>query len=249
MQSRFPRGGYRRGGTAAPYSVFEGFSDVFHDFEKWMKRTIDLKLHGHLFAPNRVEFFNGRTFWDGALSDSAALRDANPSAFLTSLIWNTRKERQCFQFGPNDDQRITSMIAHDPNAQISVISGAWAVPLSESDLPFEEILRKAARLHRIETDHLAILTAAQTKAQVKIWTLAEFVVSPFRYLQTIIEDMNLNLTQELTEPPQLVELENVGQFIQHLKNRGIDSSLIGNLHPDIASSNASETPQNPDLAR
>ena len=70
---------------------------------------------------------------NGALSDSAALRDYNPRAFLANLIWNTRGERQCFQFGPATIQDINWHIAKDPNAQISVISGAWALPLFQSN--------------------------------------------------------------------------------------------------------------------
>jgi hypothetical protein len=33
MQSRFPNANWENGKTAAPYSVFEGFSDLFEDFE------------------------------------------------------------------------------------------------------------------------------------------------------------------------------------------------------------------------
>ena len=64
-----------------------------------------------------------------SLSDSPKLRDYNPRSFLTNLIWATRGERQCFQFGPADSQALNPFVAMDGNAQISVISGAWALPL------------------------------------------------------------------------------------------------------------------------
>ena len=44
----------------------------------------------------------------GPCRDSAALRDYNPKSFLTNLIWNTRGERQCFQFGPETTRRSPS---------------------------------------------------------------------------------------------------------------------------------------------
>ena len=43
--------------------------------------------------------------------DSAAMRDYNPTSFLTNLIWNTRGERQCFQFGPDDNQVLSYFMA------------------------------------------------------------------------------------------------------------------------------------------
>ena len=59
MQSRFPtkaRGGNR---SAAPYGVFEGFADLFHDFQSWLTRVADARVHGHLFAPDRVAIRRG----------------------------------------------------------------------------------------------------------------------------------------------------------------------------------------------
>jgi hypothetical protein len=63
-------------------------------------------------------------------------------------------ERQAFMFGPQDNQRPGAFMANDDNAQISVITGAWAVPLFRSNRNFSEIRAEAARLQKIEADHL-----------------------------------------------------------------------------------------------
>ena len=123
MQSRMPREGRENGRTAAPYSVFEGFSDLFENFEAWLGKVAGTRAHGHLFAPDRVEFAGGETVFNGALSDRARMRDYQPNSFLTNLIWNTRGERQCFQFGPIDMQDISWFMAGDPNAQIQSFRG------------------------------------------------------------------------------------------------------------------------------
>ena len=117
----------------------------------WLTDTTGAKVHGHLFGPDRAEFAQGETIINGALSDCATLRDYNPTAFLSNLIWNTRGERQCFQFGPADTQDINWLLARDKNAQISVITGAWAIDLFRSNMNFADIRTEAARLQQIET--------------------------------------------------------------------------------------------------
>lgn len=146
MQSRFPRLDHENGKTSAHYSLFQGFSDLFENFEGWLSKYVGARVHGHLYAPDRAEFAGGEPMFNGCLSDSAHLRDYNPKAFLTNLIWNGRGERQCFMFSPRDNQEINWFTATDPNAQISVITGAWAVPLFRSNKNFGEIRAEAARL-------------------------------------------------------------------------------------------------------
>lgn len=167
MQSRFPRHGSENGLTSFPYSVFQGFAERFENFEPWLTETTGARVHGHLFGPARAEFANGDTITNGALSDCAVLRDYNPTAFVSNLIWNTRGERQCFQFGPGDTQKINWFLARDKNAQISVITGAWAIPLFRSNMNFADIRCEAARLQQIETKQLEVLGSVWTKAQVR----------------------------------------------------------------------------------
>ena len=95
MQSRFPNEDWENGVTAAPYSMFQGFAELFENFEPWLAKATGARVHGHLFALDGVHYADGQSAINGALSRSASLRDYNGKAFLTNLIWNTRGERQC----------------------------------------------------------------------------------------------------------------------------------------------------------
>lgn len=229
MQSRLPNDGWENGKTAAQYSVFEGFGELFENFDIWLGRVVGARAHGHLFAPERVEFSGGQNVFSGALTDSTEIRDYNPQAFLTNLVWNTRGERQCFQFGPRDNQALGWFMATDPNAQISVISGAWAISLFQQNRNFSEIREEAARLQKIESAHLEILRSGWTKARVRVWTLAEFVESPMEPLQTIIDEIGARSAHRLTEAPRMVPLDGFGQFLQNLKNQGMHPHLMGDF--------------------
>jgi len=229
MQSRFPREGWENGKTCAPYSVFEGFAELFENFETWLGKAVGSRVHGHLFHPERVQFAGGERFHNGALSDSAALRDYAPKSFLASLIWNSRGERQCFQFGPGDAQDISWFMATDPNAQISVITGAWAVPLFRSNGNFSDIRRRAALLQKIESEHLDILRSPHARARVRIWSMAEFLENPMEPLQTIIDEIAPRGQRRLTEAPVLADLRGFGQFLQNLKNQGMQPHLMGDF--------------------
>ncbi|MEO0937507.1 MAG: beta-1,6-N-acetylglucosaminyltransferase [Pseudomonadota bacterium] len=229
MQSRFPNQDWENGVTAAPYSVFSGFTELFENFESWLSKSCEARVHGHLFGPDRVHFADGQTSLHGALSDSAALRDYNPNAFLTNLIWNTRGERQVFQFGPGDNQDIIWRIAKDPNAQISLVSGAWAVPLFRSNANFGDIRRAAARLQKVEREFLDALRSPWTKARVRIWTMAEFIEAPMEPLQTILDEIGPGQTRRLSEVPRMADLSGFGQFLQNLKNQGMHPYLMGDF--------------------
>ncbi|MEO1107309.1 MAG: beta-1,6-N-acetylglucosaminyltransferase [Pseudomonadota bacterium] len=232
MQSRFPKHGSENGLTSSAYSMFQGFSELFEGFEAWLEATTGARVHGHLFGPDRAEFSKDQTITNGALSDCATLRDYNPTAFLSNLVWNTRGERQCFQFGPNDTQDINWFVARDRNAQISVITGAWAVPLFRSNLNFADIRLEAARLQQIETKQIEVLTSVWTKANVRSWTLSDFVEAPMEPLQTIIDEIGTQMPSHLTEAPTMVDLSGFGQFLQNLKNQGMHPKLMGDFPAD-----------------
>ena len=249
MQSRFPNPGWENGKTCAPYSVFEGFAELFEDFEEWLERVVGARVHGHLYAPERAEFTGRQKIYAGALPSDPALRDYNPVAFLTNLVWNTRGERQCFQFGPRDNQDAAWFMATDSNAQISVISGAWAVPLFRSNRDFAEIRKEAARLQKIEAEHLDVLRSPHTKARVRIWTMADFVDSPMEPLQTIIDEIGPRTLRRLTEAPRMVELAGFGQFLQHLKNEGMHPHLMGDFTANETEAAPDAPPQKPYLVR
>ncbi|MEL7131521.1 MAG: beta-1,6-N-acetylglucosaminyltransferase [Pseudomonadota bacterium] len=249
MQSRFPNEDWENGITAAPYSMFQGFTEIFENFESWLARATGARVHGHLFHPDRVEFAEGQTTINGALSDNAKARDYNPNSFLTNLIWNTRGERQCFQFGPGDNQKINWKVAKDPNAQISVITGAWSVPLFRSNLNFLDIRKEAARLQKIESEHLKVLRSHYAKARIRVWTMAEFVEAPMEPLQGILDEIGLTHARRLSEVPKLVNLTGFGQFLQNLKNQGMHPYLMGDFPVALGPKPAEDMPRKPYLVR
>ena len=229
MQSRYPRDGWENGKTCASYSVFEGFKDLFENFEPWLAKAAGSRVHGHLVSPERAEFAGQQPVYSGGLSDSAKLRDYDPKVFLSNLIWNTRGERQCFQFGPNDNQDISWFMAGDPNAQISVITGAWAIPLFHSNQNFSEIRKTAALFQKVESRHLEILRSPDTKARVRIWTMADFIEAPMEPLQMIMDEIAPKTFRRLTEVPKMVDFTGFGQFLQNLKNQGMHPHLMGDF--------------------
>lgn len=231
MVGRFPTGG--RGGppTAAPYAVFQGFAELYRDFDLWLSGLGGCRVHGRLFAPERAEFAGGERVFAGGLSDSAPLRDYHPTAFLANLIWATRGERQAFQIGPGDrlgkDLAVLRFIAGDRNARVSVISGAWAVPMARRRGDPEAIRREAARLQRIEMAMLEVLQAPEVRAEVRIWTLAEFLENPVAAFQPVLAGI---LPQGIVAPralPEQVDLSRFGGFLQELRNRGMAPVVMG----------------------
>ena len=233
MASRFPVRNRENGKTAEPYSVFQGFAEVFEDFEGWLSAVASCRVHGHLFAPQKVQFAGREKTFAGGLSDHATLRDYNPRAFLTSLLWATRGERQCFQFGPSDTQGprfdLLWFMATDSNAQISVITGAWAVPLYRSGQDVSSIRRAAARLQRIETEMIEILQSPQTRARIRLWTMAEFLENPAEPLHTLFDEIAPHSTARLMRVPDLVDLAGFGSFLQELRNQGMQPVLMGDF--------------------
>ncbi|MCH2163680.1 MAG: beta-1,6-N-acetylglucosaminyltransferase [Marinovum sp.] len=242
MHSRFPNRDWENGVTAGPYSVFQGFTQLFEDFEPWLARATDARVHGHLYAPDRAHFADQQTIINGALSDNAQLRDANPRAFLTNLVWNTRGERQCFQYGPSDNQNIVWDLIKDPNATINVISGAWAVPLFRSNRDFADLRQDAADLQKIEAKALYAYRSAKAKARVRIWTMAEFVEAPMEPLQSVIDEISTRPNRGISEVPRLVDIKGFGQFLQNLKNQGMHPYLMGDFPVDAETSADSRKP-------
>ncbi|OIQ33237.1 MAG: glycosyl transferase [Alphaproteobacteria bacterium MedPE-SWcel] len=249
MQSRYPNHGAENGMTSGPYSVLHGFAELFEDFEPWLARTTGARVHGHLFAPERAELADGQQLFNGCLSDNAKLRDYNPESFLANLIWNTRGERQCFQFGPRDTQTVNSFVARDANAQVSVISGAWAIPLFKSNQSFSDLRREAARLQQIEAEHLQMLRSRWANARIRIWTMAEFIEAPMENLQTVASEIGPTVASHLTEAPHMADLSNFGRFLQNLKNQGMHPYLMGDFPVGALKSKSPDRPRKPYMVK
>ncbi|MEM9250010.1 MAG: beta-1,6-N-acetylglucosaminyltransferase [Pseudomonadota bacterium] len=253
MQSRFPAARIDVARTAAPYSVFAGFAHVFDDFERWLTKTTGLRVHGHLFAPGAVEFAGRAQIYNGGLSSASDLRDYDAKRFLANLIWATRGERQCFMFGPADTQSAMPFIAGDPNAQVSVIAGAWALSLHQQEregtLTGHALRKDAARLQRIELKHLELMRASWVKARVRIWTLAEFLDAPMDHLAPILDELTPRAPRRPTEAPTLRDTRGFAQFLQRLKNDGMFLHMPGDFSASAQETAPSGPPSRPYLVR
>ncbi|WP_439957616.1 DUF5927 domain-containing protein [Paracoccus albicereus] len=228
MQSRFPAKDRENGKTSAPYAVFQGFSDLFPQFEDWLATRIDADVHGHLLGPGEVEFSGRPEVGPGALSTHPVLRDHDPQGFLSALIRITRR-MQAFQFSPRDNQALNWFIVTDPNARLMVVTGAWVVPLLQSDMPFDDIRRVAAQLQRIELDQQTALRSVWVKAQVRSWDLSEFLDDPERALKTAVQ-----MADPRAEPgedlPVMRDVAGLPDFLRRLRNAGLHQRVTGLFH-------------------
>jgi len=238
MASRFPDVWRLAERTAGPYSVFQGLAALFPGFEGWVSALGGCRVHGHLYAPERVQFAGGERVFAGGLSDAPSLRDYNPTAFLTNLVWATRGERQCFQLGPGDrlghELEVLRFMAGDRNAQISLVSGAWAVPLARGGGGAAAARLQAATMQRTEMAMLEILRAPDTRARVRIWTMAEFLEDPAAALQPVLAEIAPQGLPQPLQLPSLADLSGFGSFLQDLRNQGMQPVLMGDfpLTPD-----------------
>ena len=229
MQSRFPKPEHPQEITAGAYSVFQGFSEVFANFESWLAEHSTARVHGHLFHPERAYFSNNCEVFKGGLSASANLRDRNVKAFLTNLIWNTQGEHQCFQYGPADTPELGEIIALDSNARITVISGAWAVSLFRSQQPFSKSRQEAALLQQREMHHLELLNSKLARAQLQIWTFEELLAAPTEALQLALSTTGLTAIDPEVNFPKMHDLTGFNDFLSELQNQGMHPYAIGNI--------------------
>ncbi|MEM9433465.1 MAG: beta-1,6-N-acetylglucosaminyltransferase [Pseudomonadota bacterium] len=227
MVSRFPNHGWENGKTSGPYSVFQGFDSLFDGFEAWLSKRTGNPVHGRLFDPDRVMYADGETHFKGTISNSAGLRDYDPVGFLTNMMWSARSDHICFQLSPGDAQDIVPFLAADRNAQISIVTGAWAIPLFQSNLDFAVVRKHAAALQRAEAAQLEQFRSSLTKARVQMWSLSEFIDEPMQHLQYIIDRLSSGEASRVTEVPRMADLSGFGKFLQNLKNQGMSPANMG----------------------
>lgn len=240
-QGRFPRKDAEICKTAAPYALFHGFDAVMPGFEDWLAGQVDADVHGHLFHPDRAEFAGRPEIGPGALSANPALRDYHPEAFLASLI-RIRDRMQIFQHGPGDNPAPDWFIATDAKARLSVITGAWVVPLLRTDLPFAQLRKTAALLQRAEIEQVNILNSPWTRARVQIWTLAEFAARPEAILAAALNQIDIRPGHAPDAMPRMPDLSGLGDFLQQLRNAGLRPALTGHFPPTEATTTERQTP-------
>ncbi|UWQ18295.1 beta-1,6-N-acetylglucosaminyltransferase [Jannaschia sp. M317] len=228
-QGRFPRAGRENGLTCARYAVFSGFQDLFDGFDAYLARRIGGRVHGRLYHPDRAQFAGAETVLNGCLPDSAALRDYRPTQFLTNLLWSTRGERQSFHYGPGDTPGITDFMLRDANATLCIVSGAWAVPLYQSDRPFDEVRAEIARLQQAEMLFLAKLRKPGVAARVHQWTLADFSVAPTDKLEEVLDEIGGPSARRGLSAPPMRDLSGLPEFLQQLRNAGLKPTVMGDF--------------------
>ena len=231
MQSRFPREDASRVKSAGPYSVFWGFDQIFADFDYWLGQVSGLRVHGHLYAPERVQFHGGAKVWHGALSDAAAIRDYHPRMFLTNLLWATRGERQCFSYGPSDhmDHELDWFMATDMNARLSMITGAFALSIFRSGQTGPELIARLTEAHKREQEFLAILRSRWAVAEIRIHGLAEALGAPQQVLGGAIEGVADAPARAIHGWPALRSLDGFDAFVAGLSKQGLPPQLRKDL--------------------
>lgn len=229
MQSRFPRMDAENGKTSADYAVFQGFSDIFPDFEAWLAERLDADVHGHLLGPETVEFAGRPAIGPGAISSSTLIRDRDPHGFLTALIRITAR-MQVFQFSPRDNQALNWFMATDPNAHIHVVTGAWMLPLLNSDMPFDDIRRITAQLQRAEIAHLDVLNSVWVKARVHVHELTDFLARPQEMLVQSLQHLPLR-AGAMGDMPRMRDLHGLAELLRRLRNSGLRPRLSGDAIP------------------
>jgi hypothetical protein len=224
MQSRFPRMDHENGKTRGPYTIHQGFTDLFCDYPGWLARQVPGVVHGHLFAAGRAEFAGGGGVGPGGLRDAIGLRNYNPRGFLTSLLWSAGGVPQSFMYSPRDLPALDWFVASDPNARIAIITGAWALVLHRAGLPVAELRAEAARLHRLEAEELEMLRSPHVRAQVSVWSLAEAAMDPARVLRAV--------AGQAASLPALQDLTGLCRFLQDMRDAGLPLRLAGEFPPE-----------------
>ena len=231
MQSCYPRNDSENGKTSAPYGVLYGFTDLFPDFEEWLAARVDADVHGHLFAPDTVEFAGRPPVGPGALPARPGLRDLDERGFLTSLIRMTQPRMQIFQASARDRDNLDWFTATDPNARVFVITGVWAVPLFHSDMPFDDIRRTAAVLQQRELHMLGALQSIWLKARLQSWNLADFAARPAGALESVLHGLGAGIAPP-GDLPAMRDLTGFGRFLQRLRNAGLRPKKMGDFSVD-----------------
>ncbi|HID67215.1 MAG TPA: glycosyl transferase, partial [Roseibacterium sp.] len=112
-----------------------------------------------------------------------------------------------------------------------------------------DLRKDAARLRKVESEHLKILRRSTAKARVRIWTMAEFIEAPMEPIQTILDEIGTVGDRRLTEAPSMVDLTGFGQFLQNLKNQGMHPYLMGDFPVEPGPVNQPRQPRKPYLVR
>lgn len=223
MQSRFPRKDAENGKTSAPYALFQGFTDIYPGFERWLGARVSGDVHGHLFSTEAIEFSGRPQVGPGAISTNPALRDHDAQGFLTSLI-RISGRMQVFQFSPRDNQVLNWFIATDPNAHLFVVTGAWMLPLIRSGMPFDDVRRITAQLQRAELAQMEVLNSVWVKARVQVHDLGDFLARPVALLEDAVRQIEPQAAP-IRSLPAMRDPAGLSPLLRRLRNAGLQPRL------------------------
>jgi hypothetical protein len=84
-------------------------------------------------------------------------------------------------------------------------------------------------MQRREVEFVNTLRHVKSRADIRIWTLAEFIEEPMENLQGILDPMEGANALRLTEAPRMADLSGFAGFLQSLKNQGLNPMTVGDF--------------------
>ncbi|MEO1238544.1 MAG: glycosyl transferase, partial [Pseudomonadota bacterium] len=93
----------------------------------------------------------------------------------------------------------------------------------------QTVRKEAAFQQRRETAFLDLISKPETRAQTHVWTLSEFLQHPSEVLRTLVEDSSPAGAAPLTTAPVMHDLSGLSQFLQDLKNQGLQLHTAGEV--------------------
>jgi hypothetical protein len=84
-------------------------------------------------------------------------------------------------------------------------------------------------MQRREVEFVNTLRHVRSRADIRIWTLSEFIEEPMEYLQGILDAMEGANAMLLTEAPRMADLSGLPGFLQSLKNQGMNPMTVGDF--------------------
>ena len=124
--------------------------------------------------------------------------------------------------------------------QVLVGLGAVAIPRDLGD---------GARHVRqqVEAEFLDLLRERQTRARVLIWSLLEFLERPADPMQEIVDSLSGAETHLITDLPATKPMRGLPEFLQALRNAGMNPHLAGETTHGPQQPNGSGHSQRPSV--
>jgi hypothetical protein len=223
-QHRFPRPGFERGRTRAPYTILVGYDAAFTGVRDWLETATGADVHGRLFHPQKAQFAQEPPVGPGCSSAEPRLRDYDPKAFLTNFVWAGGGRHQVFLFEPGDSGAFWGLAAFDPNATIVMITGAWILPLLNADIPFDRLRKTAAYRQRAESDLLRLLGDPWSQAArgLQCLSLRQFLDQPACAEDAALAALAAPINPQPAHRPVPRPHDGLDTLIDRLRNSGIE---------------------------